>query len=91
VPRPHRELPLWFGGHAEPAVRRSARAGDGLIVNPPEVHGLGPHSIDEVRRLVDEAGRDPAAFGFDAIVRVPVAGWEGHVDPWRELASRAGV
>jgi probable F420-dependent oxidoreductase len=84
LPRPRRELPLWFGGHTVPAFRRAARAGDGLVVTPPEVHGLGPHTIKSVRRLVEEAGRDPAAFGFDAIVRVPNPGWETHVDSWRD-------
>jgi alkanesulfonate monooxygenase SsuD/methylene tetrahydromethanopterin reductase-like flavin-dependent oxidoreductase (luciferase family) len=84
LPRPRRELPLWFGGHTDAALRRAARAGDGLVVTPPEVHGLGPHTIEPVRRFVDEAGRDPAAFGFDAIVRVPNPGWEAHVDAWRD-------
>jgi len=86
-PRPRRELPLWFGGYSEAALQRAARAGDGLLVTPPEVHGLGPHTMDEMRERVAAAGRDPAAFGFDIIVRVPREGWEDQVALWREAGS----
>ncbi len=30
-PRPRRQIPLWMGGHSEPAYERGARLGDGFI------------------------------------------------------------
>jgi probable F420-dependent oxidoreductase len=60
VQRPH--PPLWFGGHHPEALRRAVRHGDGFI-------GAGSSSTDafrghveSLRRLLAEAGRDPATF-----------------------------
>lgn len=55
-PRP----PLWIGGNAGPALRRAARLGDGwhaARVSPREL----AEKIVELRRLTEEAGRDPDA------------------------------
>ncbi len=58
--KPH--LPIWFGGHREPALRRAVKHGDGWM-------GAGSSStadfvkeITIIRRLLDEAQRDPATF-----------------------------
>ena len=61
VQRPH--PPIWVGGHSRPALRRAATLGDGwhpVGANP--AVPLGPTdfsaSLDALRRLCDEAGRD---------------------------------
>lgn len=60
--RPH--LPLWFGAHVPDAMRRAARFGDGWI-------GAGSTPFDDffvevkkMREILEEGGRDPAAFSF---------------------------
>lgn len=64
VQRPH--PPIWVGGHTRPALRRTARLGDGwLPVGGVEPAPLGPAEfaglVAELRRLTEAAGRDPAA------------------------------
>jgi probable F420-dependent oxidoreductase len=65
VQRPH--PPIWIGGHSRAALRRVARYGDGwhpvgatpaAMLGPAELRGL----IDELRRLTEAEGRDPAAL-----------------------------
>ena len=65
VQKPH--PPIWIGGHSKVALRRAARYGDGwhpvganpaVPLRPAE---LGA-SLDELRRLTEAEGRDPAAL-----------------------------
>lgn len=77
--KPH--PPIWFGGHREPALRRAVTHGDGWM-------GAGSSStatfIKEsalLRRLLDEARRDPTSFAISK--RVYLA-----VDDNRERAER---
>ena len=65
--KPH--PPLWVGGESGPALRRAARLGDAwypIGTNPQ--HPLDSlkrlsAGIERLRRLVREAGRDPASVG----------------------------
>jgi probable F420-dependent oxidoreductase len=65
VQKPH--PPIWVGGESGPALRRTARLGDGwypIGTNPQ--HRLDSMKrfaagVDRLRRLTREAGRDPAA------------------------------
>lgn len=79
IQRPH--PPLWFGARIEPALRRAVRHGDAWM-------GGGSSSTEDfvaqstqVRRFLEEAGRDPATFRVSK--RVYVA-----VDDDRERAER---
>ena len=62
-----RPIPIWIGGHAEAALRRTARIADGWTTyltadeKPEEV-------IAEIHRYAVEAGRDPAEIGIEARV-----------------------
>lgn len=67
LPRPGRDIPIWFGGASKPLLDRAARIGDGYIAI-----GLGPE-LKEIfgwltTRLI-ELGRDPAAFGLECQVQ----------------------
>jgi probable F420-dependent oxidoreductase len=71
LPRPHATIPIWVGGFSDAAYRRAARVGDGFISSLRST--TGPQNdlqgiVERVRALVAEAGRDPSAFGFDAVV-----------------------
>jgi probable F420-dependent oxidoreductase len=65
VQKPH--PPIWIGGHSRPALRRAARYGDGwhpvganpaVPLRPAELSV----ALDELRRLTEAEGRDPAAL-----------------------------
>lgn len=83
TPAPTKRLPLLVGGHGPAALRRAARLGDGWM------HGGGdpsdlPRLLEELRRGLGEAGRDPEgfevhvismdAFSVDGVKRLEEAG-----------------
>jgi probable F420-dependent oxidoreductase len=75
-----RPIPIWFGGHAEPVVRRAARLGDGWLPNyrtPAEARA----PLEFIRRELEAAGRDPKTFGVE--VRLPFG--DGNPEPWIAL------
>jgi probable F420-dependent oxidoreductase len=78
-----RPIPVWFGGGADPVLRRAAKLGQGWIPlgNP----GSKTAAMLEALRgyLVDE-GRDPATFGIEAWIRFG----DGDPDGWRETADK---
>jgi alkanesulfonate monooxygenase SsuD/methylene tetrahydromethanopterin reductase-like flavin-dependent oxidoreductase (luciferase family) len=75
LPRPRTVIPIWIGGFSEAAYGRAARIADGFLYSL--IGTAGPENdprstIDHLRTLVDEAGRDPSSFGIDLIVPVAV-------------------
>ena len=57
-----RPIPLWFGGHADAVLRRTARLGDGWFpLLAPDAEGAA--EVEKFRSYVREAGRDPARGG----------------------------
>jgi len=90
IQKPH--PPIWVGGHSKAALRRTARFADGwhplgsvdtAPLRPAEMKPL----IDDLRRMTEQAGRDPAsvtiAFGsrlretaqpIDGADRMPFSG-----------------
>lgn len=78
-------IPLWFGGHADAALRRIARIADGWIASGMVFDRLKPE-VDKLRGYVADAGRDPAAFGVDVRVSLrstPPEAWTREVERWR--------
>src|SRR5258708_32848908 len=90
-PRPKSgRVPIWFGGHAEATFRRTAKYGDGFmpLAYPPGEAALA--AFEKLRRLTQEAGRDPSEIGIEVWVS-PGAGTE---EDWcREITfwKNAGV
>jgi probable F420-dependent oxidoreductase len=68
VQKPH--PPLWVGGESAPAMRRAARIGDGwypIGTNPQHpLNTLARYraAVERLRKLTDEAGRDPASVAL---------------------------
>jgi len=65
-------LPLWFGGHAEPALKRAVAMGHGWM-------GAGSSSTERfvkefgrITRFLEEANRDPATFAISKRVYLAV-------------------
>ena len=65
-----RPIPIWFGGYDDRVLRRIGRMGDGWIIAgagntpTPEVTS----AVERVKEYTYEAGRDPAAMGFEKVV-----------------------
>jgi probable F420-dependent oxidoreductase len=62
--------PIWVGGESGPSLRRAARLGDAWYpIGSNNKHLLDTlpryqAGVDRLRRLTDEAGRDPASVGL---------------------------
>jgi len=59
-----RPIPLWFGGHAEPALRRAARLGDGWMPNYYTPAEANP-ALEILHKSLLENQRDPKSFGIE--------------------------
>lgn len=80
-PLPAQSIPIWFGGNADVALRRSARLGDGWLPNSMSLAELHTH-LGTLHAYLTEEGRDPQGFGVD--VRMSV-----NSTPQSEWASQA--
>ena len=75
-----RPIPIWFGGYAEPALRRVARLGDGWMSGAASAE-KAKSALELIDRGLAEAGRTRADFGVEA--RIPYG--DGQPDVWRTL------
>ena len=77
-----RPIPIWIGGSAEVAIRRTARLADGFFPQRP-LEGGWPATIERLREWAEEAGRDPGSIGIEQRIQVS----EGTPDDWRAAAE----
>lgn len=93
-PLPPAPIPVWFGGGAEPVLKRMAQIGDGWTPNSMPVETARP-MIETLHGFLHEAGRNPADFGIDARIglgRTPETEWAAWIEGWRSLgATHIGV
>lgn len=83
-PLPTKPTPLWFGGSADPVLKRMAKHGAGWIppsTSPDKMQA----TVTKMRGFLEDAGRNPAEFGMD--VRINPAGhapseWETYIRGW---------
>jgi probable F420-dependent oxidoreductase len=76
-PLPTQPIPIWFGGDADAALRRSARLGDGWMPNSMTVAELRVR-LNTLRTYLAEVGRDPQGYGIDFRIsanRTPQSEW----------------
>ena len=59
-----RPIPIWFGGHADPVLRRVATMGDGWMPNY-RMAADARQSLDKIGHYLDEAGRSWNEFGLE--------------------------
>ena len=85
-----RPIPIWFGGAAEPVLRRAARLGDGWMPagRPPDDRMKG--YIERLEDYLSEAGRDRRQFGIDPWISIQGLGKDEvrrRVEAWRALGA----
>lgn len=68
--RPH--PPLWFGGHHPNALRRAVELGRGFMGAGSVSTATFVEQVRQLRRLQQEAGRDPATFGLGKRVYIAI-------------------
>src|SRR5437764_6197254 len=77
-----RSIPIWIGGTADVALRRAAHIADGWFPLGPPSDSMR-QSIENLRRYLQEEGRDLASFGIEATVSAR----GGNVDEWMRLTE----
>ena len=83
-------IPLWLGGHADPALRRVARIADGWLSSADAFSPAVEPMLAALRRHLADAGRDPDAFPFEGRVDLPgrtPEEWKRGMERWRELGA----
>jgi probable F420-dependent oxidoreductase len=90
-PRPKSgRVPVWFGGHIDATLERTAKLGDGWMPLAYAADDKALAAFDRLRSLTRAAGRDPAEVGIE--VWVSLGG--GTPDDWRKEVTfwkNAGV
>jgi alkanesulfonate monooxygenase SsuD/methylene tetrahydromethanopterin reductase-like flavin-dependent oxidoreductase (luciferase family) len=80
-----RPIPIWFGGQADPVLRRVARLGDGWMPNTRTPQDARP-LVEKLNRYLEEEGRNPGDLGIEA--RIPYG--EEDPDRWNTLIQEWG-
>lgn len=68
-PTPPAPIPLYFGGHSEPMLKRAALRGDGWICAPKP--GLAKEQMQVLREMRRSAGVDARPFELVAMLKEP--------------------
>jgi probable F420-dependent oxidoreductase len=88
-----RPIPLWIGGYTEATLERIVRLGDGWF--PQADPDIARPQIEQLRKLAEVAGRDPASIGIEGrlnISTVPEERWVSTVQAWQALgATHLGI
>jgi probable F420-dependent oxidoreductase len=90
-PRPKSgKVPVWFGGHVDATLERTAKWGDGWMPLAYPADDSALKAFDKLRSLTRAAGRDPADVGIEVWMSLGA----GTKDDWRKEVTfwkNAGV
>ncbi len=84
-PRPPQPIPIWFGGKAEPALKRAAMMGDGFFPLR-ALEGGWEATFERMRRWREEAGLSWEGYGIEARLDGK-PGWREQAETWRGLGA----
>lgn len=84
LPRPKRQIPIWFGGSSEAAFDRAARIGDGFLFGA-RAQTEAARNKATIEAKLTALGRDPGAFGFESVQHYTRGDnqWPGDIAAWR--------
>ncbi len=90
LPAPiQRPIPIWFGGSSDAVMERAARLGDGWMpIMAPDDQAAA--KLATLRGHLKTFGRDPAAFGLEAWLRMDTPDpqrWAAAAEAWRRLGA----
>ena len=75
-----RPIPIWFGGHADAVLRRTARLGDGWLPNHPSPEYVKP-LLQKLDEHLAQVGRSRSDIGIEPRISYG----DGNPDVWRQL------
>ena len=84
-------IPIWFGGGAEPVLRRAAKYGQGWIPLQPQFRPdklEGP--LERLHSYLQAEGREPSTFGLDGWVISNIGGpdqWQTEAERWVSVGA----
>lgn len=84
-----RPIPIWFGGQADPVLRRAARMGDGWLPRT-STPGESRPALEKLDRYLEEAGRSRAGFGIEPRLHYGDGGpdeWQALLGGWQALGA----
>jgi probable F420-dependent oxidoreductase len=87
LPRPRRDIPVWFGGFTAPAFRRAARLGDGFIF------GMSGDPVrrwlEQLRAELESAGRGRDDFGAETVLDYSAGPdtWASELEAWQRAGG----
>lgn len=82
-----RPIPIWFGGAADPMLRRMARVGAGWLINRMPIE-RAQELLRTLTNYMVEEGRSMDDFGLDVRLNVSINGpdtWDAELQSWRNL------
>jgi probable F420-dependent oxidoreductase len=90
-PRPASgKVPVWFGGHHERTLERIAKWGDGWMPNAYPADQSALDVLATLRKLTEQAGRDPAAIGIEVWASMGSGGeadWAKEAQFWKKAGA----
>ncbi len=94
LPRPKRQIPIWFGGDAEPVLKRAARLGDGWIPRIIPGDELAA-ALERLEGYLASHGRSRKDFGIEGVLNYAPGEhdrWQRQLRAWEDHdATHASV
>jgi len=87
---PSGKVPVWYGGHHERTIERIAKWGDGWMPNAYDPDQGALDIFARLRRLTEEAGRNPADIGIEVWVSMGTgseADWRREAQFWKRAGA----
>ncbi len=83
----NKSIPLWFGGHVDATLRRTAKFGAGWIMLAHPAGKAAVASFERLRGFVAEEGRDSDSVGIEIWTSIATGGpedWRAEAKFWKE-------
>jgi probable F420-dependent oxidoreductase len=89
-PRPRLQIPIWLGGHSEPAYERGARLGDGFLFAA--TGGGAIEAWGRVKHHLEALGRSVEGYGCELLANFARDPQEAadHLKIWRDAGGAYG-